>query len=199
MNARWLIPFIVVAAFAPARAQTVAQPDGSVGVRVGVSSLGPPVVVADASLQRTGALVPVVQARIDLHTRTVGVTGGASVEQRVNDWLFFRQAAQVGPFVSVVDDVAVGARGSVLAQAGFDVSDTVMLAIGPELVPVLALDMSSDRSLDGRLGCSLVGVARWFVVPTVAATVTLAAGYDVGGRGAGALTGDAFVGALFDW
>jgi hypothetical protein len=201
MNARgcFLLVAVVVAVAGPGRAQTVAQPDDSLGVRVGLSSLGPPVVVADVALKESGPFVPVVQTRLDLHARTVGVTGGASVEQRVNDWLFFREAAQVGPFVSVVDDVAVGARGSVLAQVGFDVTADVMLAVGPELVPVVAQDTSSDRGLDGRVGCSLVGVGRWFVLPTVAATLTLAAGYDVGGRGAGALSGDAFVGALVDW
>lgn len=201
MNARVLL-FVVVTAVAcasGARAQDMPQPEGSVGLRAGFASFGPPVLVVDAALRDTGAFVPVVQGRFDLHARTVGVSGGAVVEQRVNGWFFLREAAQLGPFVAVADGVALGFRGGLLAQAGFDVADDITLAVGPRIVPVLALDTSSDRSFDGRLGCSLVGAGRWFVLPTVAATLTLSAGYDVGGRGAGALTGEALLGVLADW
>ena len=200
MNARALLLFAAGALVAvDARAQSVPLSDDGVAVAAGSASLGPPVIVVDAALREAGAFVPVVQGRFDLHARSVGVAGGAMLEQRINGWFFLREAARLGPFVAVADDVAVGLRGGVLAQAGFDVADDVTLAVGPELVPVLALDASSDRSLDGRVGCLLVGAGRWFVLPTVAATLTLAAGYDVGGRGAGAMTGEALVGVLADW
>jgi hypothetical protein len=202
MNARTLsaVAFVVGALFVGhARAQSVPLPEGSVALQVGFASVGPPVVVVDTALREAGAFVPVVQGRFDLHARTVGVSGGGMVEQRVNGWFFLREAAQLGPFVAVADDVAVGLRGGVLAQAGFDVADDITLAIGPAFVPVLALDTSNDRSLDGRLGCSLVGAGRWFVLPTLATTVTLAAGYDIGGHGAGAMTGEALVGVLAAW
>jgi hypothetical protein len=199
MNARTLLFLFLACGACAARAQEMPQPDGSLGVRAGFSSLGPPVLVVDTALRDTGAFVPFVQGRFDLHARTVGVSGGAAFEQRINGWFFLRETAQLGPFVAVVDDVAIGLRAGLIAQAGFDVADDITLFVGPRLVPVLALDTSSDRSLDGRLGCALVGGGRWFVWPTVAATLTLAAGYDLGGKGAGAVAAEALFGVLADW
>jgi hypothetical protein len=201
MSARLLVLVVVfvVAAAGTTRAQTVPQPEGSVGIQVGIESFGPPVVIADVALRGSGPLVPVVQARVDLHGQGVGLGGGAVFEQRINDWLFFREAMLAAPFLAVIDDVAVGLRGGLLAQAGFDVADSVTLAIGPELVPVMALDTSSTHGVDGRLGCAVTGVGRWFWTSRVAATVTLRAGYDIGGRGAGAVNAGAFLGVLADW
>jgi hypothetical protein len=199
MSVRVLLALLLAACAGTARGQSMPQHDGSVGVRVGWASAGLPIIVSDVAWKTAGRLQPIVQARWDLHAQSVGVTGGAVLEQRLTERLFLREAAQVGPFVSVVDDVAVGLRAGLLGQLGFDVTPELLLAVGPEVTPVVALDTSSDRSTDGRVGCALVGVARWMVVPRVAATLTLAGGYDVGGRGAGAVAGTAALGAIVDW
>jgi hypothetical protein len=187
-----------------AHAQSMPLPDGSLGVRAGFESVGPPVVIVDAAFDsfRAGAferLQPVAQVRVDLHGRVVGLLGGAVLEQRLGERLYLREAVQIGPFVATVDDVAVGVRAGLLAQLGYDLGDSVTIAAGPELVPVAAFARSTDGAVDGRLGFGLVGVVRWFVLPRAAATLTLSGGYDLGGRGAGGVAGAALLGAVVDW
>ncbi|MBM4279336.1 MAG: hypothetical protein FJ137_00775 [Deltaproteobacteria bacterium] len=204
MRSPRLVVVAVLLGACAVRAQTMPQPDGSLGVRLGVESFGPPVVVVDATFDSLamGALEhvkPVAQARLDLHGRVVALLGGAVLEQRFGERLFLREAVQLGPFVATVDDVAIGARAGLLAQVGYDLGDAFTIAAGPELVPVVAFDTSAGGGIDGRLGCALGGVVRWFVVPRAAATLTLSGGYDLGGRGAGAVTGVALLGAVVDW
>lgn len=191
---------VVAAALSgPLRAQAVPLPAQSAALSVGFASVGPPSFVADVALARAPTFQPLVQGRWDLHARSVAVLGGGAWEQSLGDVVFFRETALVGPFLATVDDVAVGARVSLQALAGFRLGDAWVLTVGPEVVPVVALDRVPGGALDGRVGCSLTGGARWFVVPDVAATLSVAAGYDVGGRGAGAVAGQAFAGALFVW
>jgi hypothetical protein len=199
MKPSWFFLAAVVFVAVNARAQTVPQPAQSVGARVGFVSLGPPAVVVDVALRESGPFLPMLTAWTEVHTASVGIGGGASLLQRLSPWVSVREFAHIAPFVSWVDGATVGVRTTVSAQLAFDVTDHLLFAVGPEVVPVVSLAAARDRSSDGRLGVSLVGAARWFFARDLAATLSLSGGYDAGGKGAGALSSSAFLGMLADW
>jgi hypothetical protein len=197
----WVVVAVVAVlgvAPSPARAQAVPLPDGSVAVAAGFESLALPSLVVDVGLHATPAFQPVVQARWSLPTAAVGVAGGGAWQQSVGDVVFFRETVLGGPFLATVDGVAPGARLTAQALAGFRLGEAWTLTVGPELVAVATLDGVPGGAVDGRVGIAVVGGARWFVVPTTAVTLSLAGGYDVGGRGAGAVAGQALLGVLID-
>jgi hypothetical protein len=197
LHAALVVVTLLAAPFA--WAHEVPQPEGSVALQAGFENLSAPSVVVDVALQAQPSasplFTPLLQGRLDLHARAAAVAGGAALQQRLTDWLFLREVVLVGPFASIVDDVAFGLRSSLLAEVGFNLGDSFAIVVGPQLTPVAAL----DQTVDGRIGTGLVAGARWFVVPTVAATLQVDGGYDFGGSGDGAVRGAAFAGVVVDW
>jgi hypothetical protein len=140
---------------------------------------------SDDNLQR------LLGVRLATDTRTLGIEVGLAHSFARSGGLSLRVAGMGGPFVSFLDGPAPGVRASLLGEGVFEWGG-LRGAIGPKLEPAVVW----SRELQSRLGIVAVASLSYVGEAGFGLTLTTEGGYNIGGLGAGTMTGSISAGVV---